>query len=62
MIAAPSIAIDLPQDPGLGRRQWEASLYNDLAYLQQRQDVPSELMQNIAVVETCARPGSSPST
>jgi uncharacterized protein (DUF302 family)/uncharacterized membrane protein YidH (DUF202 family) len=56
MIAAPSIAIDLP----LKILVWEDAegkvwvSYNDLAYLQQRHDVPSELMQNIAVVETLA--------
>jgi uncharacterized protein (DUF302 family)/uncharacterized membrane protein YidH (DUF202 family) len=56
MLAAPSIAIDLP----LKILVWEDSSgkvwvsYNSPAYLQKRHDVPNELMQNIAVVETLA--------
>jgi uncharacterized protein (DUF302 family) len=56
MLAAPSIAIDLPLkilvwEDGQGK-VWLS--YNSPAYLQQRHDVPQELLQNIAVVETLA--------
>lgn len=56
MLAAPSIAIDLPlkilvwQD-GQGKA-WVS--YNSAAYLQQRHGLPQELLQNIAVVEGLA--------
>ena len=56
MLAAPSIAIDLP----LKVLVWEDSAgnvwisYNSPAYLQKRHSVPDELMQNIALVETLA--------
>jgi uncharacterized protein (DUF302 family) len=56
MLAAPSIAIDLP----LKVLVWEDKAgkvwvsYNSPAYLQQRHEVPNELMQNIALVETLA--------
>jgi uncharacterized protein (DUF302 family) len=56
MLAAPSIAIDLP----LKILIWEDSQgkawvsYNSLAYLQERHGVPEELAGNIAVVETLA--------
>ena len=56
MLAAPSIAIDLP----LKILVWEDSQnkvwisYNAPEYLQERHGVPQELMQNIAVVETLA--------
>lgn len=56
MLAAPSIAIDLP----LKILVWEDTLgkvwvsYNSPAYLQERHGVPPELLQNIAVVETLA--------
>jgi uncharacterized protein (DUF302 family) len=56
MIAAPSIAIDLP----LKILVWEDAdgkawiSYNAPAYLQARHGLPAELMQNIAVVETLA--------
>ncbi len=56
MLAAPSIAIDLPlkvliwQD---GQGQVWLS-YNSPAYLQQRHGLPLELLQNIAVVEALA--------
>jgi len=56
MLAASSIAIDLP----LKILIWEGSQgkvwvsYNSPAYLQDRHSVPSELLQNIAVVETLA--------
>jgi len=56
MQAAPSIAIDLP----LKLLIWEDAQgkvwvsYNSPAYLQQRHNLPSELLQNIAVVETLA--------
>jgi uncharacterized protein (DUF302 family) len=56
MLAAPSIAIDLPlkilirEDPP--GKVWVS--YNGPEYLQERHGVPQELMQNIAVVETLA--------
>jgi uncharacterized protein (DUF302 family) len=56
MLAAPSIAIDLP----LKILVWEDAdekvwvSYNSPAYLQERHGVPQELLQNIAVVETLA--------
>ena len=52
MLAAPSIAIDLP----LKALIWEDAdgkvwlTYNDPAYLQQRHNVPTELIPNIAGV------------
>jgi uncharacterized protein (DUF302 family) len=56
MLAAPSIAIDLPLkilvwEDG-GGKVWVS--YNSPAYLQDRHDLPLELQQNIAVVETLA--------
>jgi len=57
MLAAPSIAIDLPlkiliseDDQG---NSWVS--YNSAEYLQQRHSVPSQLLQNIAVIETLAK-------
>jgi uncharacterized protein (DUF302 family) len=56
MVAAPSIAIDLP----LKLLIWEDAeakvwiTYNSPAYLQARHELPPELLQNIAVVETLA--------
>ena len=56
MLAVPSIAIDLP----LKVLVWEDSSgkvwvsYNSPDYLQERHDVPDELMQNISLVETLA--------
>ena len=56
MIAAPSIAIDLP----LKILVWEDAngqvsiSYNSLAYLQARHHLPQELVSNIAVVEALA--------
>jgi len=57
MIAAPSIAIDLPLkilvwEDGLGK-VWLS--YNSPNYLQARHGLPAELLQNIAVVETLAK-------
>jgi uncharacterized protein (DUF302 family)/uncharacterized membrane protein YidH (DUF202 family) len=56
MLAAPSIAIDLPlkilvSEDSQGK-VWLS--YNSPAYLQQRHGVPPALLQNIAVVETLA--------
>jgi uncharacterized protein (DUF302 family) len=56
MLAAPSIAIDLPLkiliwEDGQGK-VWVS--YNSPACLQERHGVPQELLQNIAVVETLA--------
>jgi uncharacterized protein (DUF302 family)/uncharacterized membrane protein YidH (DUF202 family) len=56
MLAAPSIAIDLP----LKILVWEDAQqkvwisYNSPEYLRQRHNLPAELLQNIAVVETLA--------
>jgi len=56
MLAAPSIAIDLP----LKILVWEDAFgkvwtsYNSPTYLQQRHGLPPELLQNIAIVETLA--------
>ena len=56
MVAAPSTAIDLPlkilvwQDAG--GQVWVS--YNSPQYLKERHGLPSELMANIAVVETLA--------
>ena len=56
MLAAPSIAIDLPLkiliwEDGEGKVRIS---YNSPAYLQERHGVPQELVQNIAVAETLA--------
>jgi uncharacterized protein (DUF302 family) len=56
MLAAPSTAIDLPlkilvaEDPA--GKTWIS--YNSPAYLQQRHGFPTDLLQNIAVVEALA--------
>jgi uncharacterized protein (DUF302 family) len=56
MLAAPSIAIDLP----LKILVWEDEKgktwisYNSLDYLRDRHNLPPELLQNIAVIETLA--------
>jgi uncharacterized protein (DUF302 family)/uncharacterized membrane protein YidH (DUF202 family) len=56
MLAAPSIAIDLPLKilvaEDTQKKVWVS--YNSPAYLQQRHDLPPDLLQNIAVVETLA--------
>jgi uncharacterized protein (DUF302 family) len=56
MLAAPSIAIDLPLKilvwEDVQGKVWVS--YNSPAYLQARHGVPPELLQNIAVVETLA--------
>ena len=56
MVAAPSIAIDLPLkilvwEDGQGK-VWLS--YNSSEYLKERHNLPPELLQNIAVVETLA--------
>jgi uncharacterized protein (DUF302 family) len=56
MLAAPSIAIDLPLkiliwEDGEGKAQVS---YNSSAYLQERHGLPSELAANIAAVATLA--------
>jgi uncharacterized protein (DUF302 family) len=56
MLAAPSIAIDLPLkilvwEDGDGK-SWIS--YNAPEYLRERHKVPAELMQNLAVVEALA--------
>lgn len=56
MLAAPSIAIDLP----LKILVWEDEnaktwiSYNTPAYLRDRHSVPADLMQNLAIIETLA--------
>ena len=56
MVAAPTVAIDLPlkilvwEDPG-GKVQVS---YNSPAYLQSRHHLPQELVPNIAIIETLA--------
>lgn len=56
MLAAPSIAIDLP----LKILIWEDAegrvwlSYNDPTYLEQRHSLPHELVENMAVVKTLA--------
>jgi len=56
MLAVPSIAIDLP----LKILVWEDAhkntwiSYNSSTYLQERHNLPTELLQNIALVETLA--------
>jgi uncharacterized protein (DUF302 family)/uncharacterized membrane protein YidH (DUF202 family) len=56
MLAAPSIAIDLPLKILVSEdtqgKVWLS--YNNPAYLQQRHGLPKELLQNIAVVEMLA--------
>jgi uncharacterized protein (DUF302 family)/uncharacterized membrane protein YidH (DUF202 family) len=56
MLAAPSIAIDLPLKILISEdregKVWVS--YNSPTYLQQRHGLPQELLQNIAVVETLA--------
>src|SRR5271157_3067596 len=65
MLAAPSIAIDLPLKilvwEDLRGKVWVS--YNSPAYLQERHSLPPELLQNIAVVEGSGinRGNSSPS-
>ena len=56
MLAAPSIAIDLPLkilvwEDGQGK-VWIS--YNSPEYIGERHDLPQEQLQNIAVVETLA--------
>ena len=54
MIASPSIAIDLPLKILIAEdadgKVWVS--YNDSAYLKDRHNLPENLLQNIAVVET----------
>ena len=56
MLAAPSIAIDLPLKILIWQdaedKVWVS--YNSPAYLLERHSLPPELLQNIAVVETLA--------
>jgi uncharacterized protein (DUF302 family) len=56
MLAAPSIAIDLPLKvlvwEDISGKAWVS--YNSPNYLQARHGVPVELLQNIAIVETLA--------
>ncbi|HEX4031215.1 MAG TPA: DUF302 domain-containing protein [Terracidiphilus sp.] len=60
MLAAPSLAIDLP----LKILVWEDAdgkvwlSYNAPDYLRQRHNLPPELMQNIAVIEALAAMGA----
>lgn len=56
MLAVPSIAIDLPLKilvwEDAHKKTWVS--YNSSTYLQKRHNLPTELLQNIAVVETLA--------
>jgi uncharacterized protein (DUF302 family) len=56
MLASPGIAIDLPLKiliwEDVHGKVWVS--YNSPAYLQERHNLPHELLQNIAVVETLA--------
>jgi uncharacterized protein (DUF302 family) len=56
MLAAPSIAIDLPLKILIGEddqgKVWIS--YNSSVYLQERHRLPRNLLQNVAVVETLA--------
>lgn len=56
MLAVPSVAIDLPLKilvwEDAHKKTWVS--YNSSAYLQERHNLPTELLQNIAVVETLA--------
>jgi uncharacterized protein (DUF302 family) len=56
MLAAPSIAIDLPLkilvSEDVQGKVWVS--YNSPSYLQERHNLPADLLQNIAVVETLA--------
>jgi uncharacterized protein (DUF302 family) len=56
MLAVPSVAIDLPLKilvwEDANKKTWVS--YNSSAYLQERHNLPTELLQNIAVVETLA--------
>jgi uncharacterized protein (DUF302 family) len=60
MLAAPSIAIDLPLKiliwEDVHGKVWVT--YNSSAYLQERHGLPSDLLQNIAVVEALATKAS----
>ena len=56
MLAAPSIALDLPLkilvwEDGEGK-VWVS--YNSAAYFQERHGLPQELLRNIAVVDSLA--------
>lgn len=61
MLAAPSIAIDLPlkilvwEDPT--GKVWAS--YNSAQYLKERHNVPDELLKNIAVIEALAASAAS---
>ena len=56
MLASPSIAIDLPLKilvwEDTHKKTWVS--YNSPAYLQERHNLPAELIENITVVETLA--------
>ena len=56
MLAAPSIAIDLPLKilvwEDAHKKTWVS--YNSSSYLHERHSLPTELLQNVAVVETLA--------
>ena len=56
MLAAPSIAIDLPLKILIweGREGTVWVSYNSLTFLQERHGLPKEFLQNIVVVESLA--------
>jgi len=57
MLAAPSIAIDLPLKllvwEDAQKKTWVS--YNSASYLQERHSLPTDLLQNIAFVEALAK-------
>jgi uncharacterized protein (DUF302 family) len=56
MLAASGIAIDLPRKilvwEDIDKNAWVS--YNSATYLQERHNLPTELLENIAMVETLA--------
>ena len=65
MLAAPSIAIDLPLKILVAEDDKDGSVwisYNSPEYLRDRHNVPQELLANIAVVETLAGRAAEVST
>jgi uncharacterized protein (DUF302 family) len=62
MLAAPSVALDLPLKILVGESEsGEVTLsWNDPAWLQQRHGFPSELIANLAVIEALANAAARP--
>ena len=61
MLAAPSLAIDLPLKILIAEdadgKVWIS--YNSVQYLAERHGVPAELMKNLAVIEALANAAAS---